>query len=258
MTTFKNDALLTIENMLEECRNVGVLHRYENNKIREIRKILVFLRNILMAENLKSVKECVPEDDIDFLINNINSDIEIMNIKFEDKISDENKIIFNKLTNNIVPYFYIGTDIYIHRNSIFTYFNIFADNLSLNEFILQRLSLEDKFKSFIRKEALIGTKTIIEYIEDINQKAYEIKNCFLNINISKKQFLEYLYKSKISNKTIKKIIDVSNVFFSSNNKITISNLYELVKTLDIAERSIIMYTISNIAFNKKIYKKEDL
>ena len=251
MTTFKNDALLTIENMLEECKNFGVLHIYESNKIRETRKILLFLRNILTAENLKSVKECVPEDDIDFLINNINSDIEIMNIKFEDKISDENKIIFNKLTNNIVPYFYIGTDIYIYWNSILTYYDIFVDDNSSYEYLFQRLSLEDKFKSFIRKEALIGTKTIIEYIEDINQKAYEIKNCFLNINISKKQFLEYLYKSKISNKTIKKIIDVSNVFFSSNNKITISNLYELVKTLDIAERSIIMYTISNIAFNKK-------
>jgi hypothetical protein len=71
------------------------------------------------------------------------------------------------------------------------------------------------------------------------------------MSISKKQFLEYLYKTKIDNKIIKKITGFSDVFFSSNNKITISNLYEFVEILETAsERRKIMYIISNIVCGK--------
>ena len=253
----KNDVLSEIEYLLKECKRKENINKYKSNKIREIRKILLFSKNFLTVENLKPAKRYTLEDDINILANHINYDIDmididIMNITFEDKILDENKIILNKLTNiNTDFYFYISTNICIYYDTIVTQYNIYIKNFSTYEFVLQYSSLKDNFKSFIKKEASIRTKTVFEYITNINKKTYDIKDCFLNMNISKKQFLEYLYKTKIDNKIIKKITGFSDVFFSSNNKITISNLYEFVEILETAsERRKIMYIISNIVCGK--------
>ena len=239
----KNDVLLKINDMLRECEKNG-LNKYKNKKVY---KILLFLKNLLTVENIKTAKGYIKfENNINTLVI---SNIEIMNIKFEDKILDENKIIVDKLTNNTDPYFYIRTDIRVYSNNISAYFDIFVDNFSSRDYVFQRLSLEDKFKPFIKKEPLIGTKTIIEYIADINQKTYDIKNCFLNMDISKDKLLGYLYKSKIDDETIEKITCFSDVFFSSNDKMTIYNLYKFIENLVSTERSRAMYIISNIVCN---------
>ena len=247
--TNKNDVLLEINNMLKEYKKSG-LDKYKSNKIR---KILLFLKNFLTVENIRTAKKYVFENNIDWLADT-SSDMTIMTITFEDKILDKNKIIVNKLTNNIDPYFYIRTDICIYWNSILTYYDIFVDDNSSHEYIFQRLSLEDKLKSFIKKEPLIGTKTIIEYIADINQKTYDIKDCFLNMNISKEKILKYsLYRYKKDKIMTKKFINFLDVFYSSNDKMSISNLYEFVKMLEIVEKNSVMYVISNIVCGEETY-----
>ena len=247
--THKNDVLIEINNMLKECEKSG-FDKYKENKVR---KILLFLKNFLTVENIRTAKGYTFESNINRLAD-ASYNVEIMAITFKDKILDKNKIIANKLTNNTDPYFYIRTNICIYWNNIATYFDIFRDNLISYEFIFNRLSLEDKFKSFIKKEVLIGGKTAIEYIADINQKTYDIKNCFLNMDISKDKLLGYLYKSKIDDDTIKKITGFLDIFYSTNDKMTISNLYKLVENLEInlgvIERGSIMYVISNIMFEK--------
>ena len=248
--TNKNDVLLEINNMLKEYKKSS-LDKYKKNKVY---KILLFLKNFLTVENIRTAKKYIFENDIDRLAD-ISSDRTIMTITFEDKILNENKIIVNKLTNNIDPYFYIRTDVCIYWNSILTYYDIFVDDNSSYEYIFQRLSLEDKFKFFIKKETLIGTKTIKEYIEYINKKTYDIKDCFLNMNISKEKILKYLlYKYKKDNTMVKKLVDFLDVFFSSNNKMTISNLYEFVKILEIAEKNSVMYVLSNIVCGEETYE----
>ena len=248
--TNKNDVLLEINNMLKEYKKSS-LDKYKKNKVY---KILLFLKNFLTVENIRTAKKYIFENDIDRLAD-ISSDRTIMTITFEDKILNENKIIVNKLTNNIDPYFYIRTDVCIYWNSILTYYDIFVDDNSSYEYIFQRLSLEDKFKFFIKKETLIGTKTIKEYIGDVNQKTYDIKDCFLNMNISKEKILKYLlYKYKKDNTMVKKLVDFLDVFFSSNNKMTISNLYEFVKILEIAEKNSVMYVLSNIVCGEETYE----
>ena len=248
--TNKNDVLLEINNMLKEYKKSS-LDKYKKNKVY---KILLFLKNFLTVENIRTAKKYIFENDIDRLAD-ISSDRTIMTITFEDKILNENKIIVNKLTNNIDPYFYIRTDVCIYWNSILTYYDIFVDDNSSYEYIFQRLSLEDKFKFFIKKETLIGTKTIKEYIGDVNQKTYDIKDCFLNMNISKDKILKYLlYKYKKDNTMVKKLVDFLDVFFSSNNKMTISNLYEFVKILEIAEKNSVMYVLSNIVCGEETYE----
>ena len=248
--TNKNDVLLEINNMLKEYKKSS-LDKYKKNKVY---KILLFLKNFLTVENIRTAKKYIFENDIDRLAD-ISSDRTIMTITFEDKILNENKIIVNKLTNNIDPYFYIRTDVCIYWNSILTYYDIFVDDNSSYEYIFQRLSLEDKFKFFIKKETLIGTKTIKEYIEYINKKTYDIKDCFLNMSISKEKILKYLlYKYKKDNTMVKKLVDFLDVFFSSNNKMTISNLYEFVKILEIAEKNSVMYVLSNIVCGEETYE----
>jgi hypothetical protein len=248
--TNKNDVLLEINNMLKEYKKSS-LDKYKKNKVY---KILLFLKNFLTVENIRTAKKYIFENDIDRLAD-ISSNRTIMTITFEDKILNENKIIVNKLTNNIDPYFYIRTDVCIYWNSILTYYDIFVDDNSSYEYIFQRLSLEDKFKFFIKKETLIGTKTIKEYIEYINKKTYDIKDCFLNMSISKEKILKYLlYKYKKDNTMVKKLVDFLDVFFSSNNKMTISNLYEFVKILEIAEKNSVMYVLSNIVCGEETYE----
>ena len=248
--TNKNDVLLEINNMLKEYKKSS-LDKYKKNKVY---KILLFLKNFLTVENIRTAKKYIFENDIDRLAD-ISSDRTIMTITFEDKILNENKIIVNKLTNNIDPYFYIRTDVCIFWNSILTYYDIFVDDNSSYEYIFQPLSLEDKFKFFIKKETLIGTKTIKEYIEYINKKTYDIKDCFLNMSISKEKILKYLlYKYKKDNTMVKKLVDFLDVFFSSNNKMTISNLYEFVKILEIAEKNSVMYVLSNIVCGEETYE----
>ena len=243
--TNKNDVLLEINNMLKEYKKSS-LDKYKKNKVY---KILLFLKNFLTVENIRTAKKYIFENDIDRLAD-ISSDRTIMTITFEDKILNENKIIVNKLTNNIDPYFYIRTDVCIYWNSILTYYDIFVDDNSSYEYIFQRLSLV-----FIKKETLIGTKTIKEYIEYINKKTYDIKDCFLNMSISKEKILKYLlYKYKKDNTMVKKLVDFLDVFFSSNNKMTISNLYEFVKILEIAEKNSVMYVLSNIVCGEETYE----
>ena len=262
MTTFtdKSDVLFKIEQLLEEYKKEGS-NRNKNNKLRKIlnikiikHNILIFLSNFLTVKNIRTAKKYTFIENIDIQLADKEYDIEIMTVTFEDKILDENKIIVNKLTNNADPYFYIKTDICIYYNRITAHFSIFVNNLSKKEFIFEFLFLQNKFKSFIKKEALIGTKTVFEYIAGINQKTYDIKDCFLNMNISKDKILKYLlYKYKKDNTMVKKLVDFLDVFFSSNNKMTISNLYEFVKILEIAEKNSVMYVISNIVCGEETY-----
>lgn len=261
MTTFtdKSDVLFKIEQLLEEYKKEGS-NRNKNNKLRKIlnikiikHNILIFLSNFLTVKNIRTAKKYTFIENIDIQLADKESDIEIMTVTFEDKILDENKIIVNKLTNNADPYFYIKTDICIYYNRITAHFSIFVNNLSKKEFIFEFLFLQNKFKSFIKKEALIGFRTIREYIGDINQKIYDIKDYFLNIDISDEEFLKCLYKYNINNEAVSNeaIDKIKNSFFVFNKKITIYNLYELIKTLGIIDLNKVMDIILNIILEKK-------
>ena len=259
--TNKSDILFEIEQLLEEYKKEGS-NRNKNNKLRKIlgikiikHKLLVFLKNFLTVENIRTAKKytLVENIDIQAALTDISSDISIMIITFEDKILDKNKIIVNKLTNNTDPYFYIRTSICVYRNSITTRFDIFVNNLSEKEFIFEFLFLQNKFKSFIKKEALIGFRTIREYIGNINQKIYDIKDYFMNMDISDEEFLKCLYKYNINNEAVSNeaIDKIKNSFFVFNKKITISNLYELVKTLEIIDLNKVMDIILDTILEKK-------